>query len=182
MDVIEKVWDITIKSFQSFTDLWIFKTLISMVLAFIWGNFGIASSAFIVLIIIDLATKWLSLSYKCLLDNGTCQNDAGLYECIIKMPLAMSKGYIRSGEMKHRFAGKVILYMTVTMMAIQVDRMIGTVNQSVLFLNMVWFYLGATEAISILENLRDAGVASVDPLLTFIRNKVGSVLGGNKNN
>ena len=64
MDVIEKIWEIIVKAFQSFTDLWIFKTLISMVLAFVLGNFGIASSAFIMLIVVDLVTKWLSLSYK----------------------------------------------------------------------------------------------------------------------
>lgn len=182
MDVIEKVWAITMKSYQSFTDLWIFKTFISMVLAFILGNFGVASTSFIMLIVIDLLTKWLALSYKCLIDNGTCQDDAGLYECMIKMQDAAVKGYIKSGEMKHRFAGKVILYMFVTLMAIQVDRMLGAANQSVLFLNMAWFYFGATEGISILENLRDAGVSSIDPLLTFIRNKLGSVLGSNKNN
>ena len=153
-----------------------------MILAFLLGSFGVASSAFIMLIVIDLATKWLSLSYKCLIDNGTCQADAGLYECMIKMQDAMVKGYISSSEMKHRFAGKVILYMTVTIMAMQVDRMMGAANQSVLFLNMSLFYFAATEGMSILENLRDAGVSSVEPFLTFIRNKLGSVLGSNKNN
>lgn len=182
LDIIQKVWEIIVKSFQSFTDLWIFKTAISMILAFVLGNFGVASSSFIMLIIIDLATKWLALSYKCLIDNGTCQANAGLYECMIRMHDAAEKGYIRSGEMKHRFAGKIILYMVVTFMAIHVDNMIGAANQSVLFLNMAWFYFGATEAISILENLRDAGVSSIEPLLTFIRNKLGSVLGSNKNN
>lgn len=112
MDVMQKVWEFIIKSYQSFTDLWIFKVAISMGLTFIVGSFGIASS-FIVLIIIDLATKWLSLSYKCLIDSGTCEAKAGLYDCMIKMSVAMTKGYISSGEMNHRFVGKVILYMTV---------------------------------------------------------------------
>lgn len=40
-----------------------------MSLAFIVGNYGISSSSFIMLIIIDLATKWLLLRYKCLIDS-----------------------------------------------------------------------------------------------------------------
>jgi hypothetical protein len=43
------------------------------------------------------------------------------------------------------------------------------------FLKASWYYLAATEAISIVENLRDAGVQSLDPLLAFIRTKLGGL-------
>ena len=60
--------------------------------------------------------------------------------------------------MKHRFVGKIIVYIVLTFMAVNVDKVLFASGEVPLILKVVWVYLAATEAISVLENLRDAGV------------------------
>ncbi|MDF2572555.1 MAG: lyc 2 [Sporomusa sp.] len=57
--------------------------------------------------------------------------------------------------------------------AVHVDVMVGGEGG---FLKATWYYLAATVDISIVENLRDAaGVQSLDPLLAFIRTRLGGI-------
>lgn len=139
---------------------------------FFFGNHGTALLAFIVLILIDLFTKWLALAYKYLLDQGICREQAGLWQCVRSMKKAFANRYITSEMMKTKFAGKIILYMVLVAAVVQVDHMAGGEG---VFLRTAWYYLAATEALSIVENLRDAGVQSLTPLLTFIRAKMGGI-------
>lgn len=138
-------------------------------LAFATGSHGTALAAFVGLITIDLISKYLSLSAKRLNDLSL---PAGLWRCLIGIPAAFKDKYIKSELMKTKFAGKLILYMLLVAAAVQVDIMAGGEG---VFLKASWYYLAATEAISIVENLRDAGVQSLDPLLTFIRAKLGGL-------
>lgn len=138
-------------------------------LAFATGNHGTALLAFVILILIDLITKWLSLSSKRLNEKGL---PAGLWQCLIGLRAAFRDKYITSEMMKTKFAGKLILYMVLVAAAVHVDVMAGSDG---LFLKAAWYYLAGTEFISIAENLRDAGVQSLDPLLNFIRTKLGGL-------
>ncbi|MDU4960213.1 MAG: phage holin family protein [Sporomusaceae bacterium] len=138
-------------------------------LAFTTGGHGTALAAFVTLILIDLLTKYLSLSAKRLTDHSL---PAGLWRCFIGIYAAFKDGYIKSELMKTKFAGKLILYMILVAAASQVDAMSGSAG---VFVKASWYYLAATEAISIVENLRDAGVQSLDPLLAFIRSKLGGL-------
>jgi len=126
-------------------------------------------AAFGGLILFDLLTKYLSLSAQRLSDLG---QPSGLWQCLFGIYGAFKDGYIKSELMKTKFVGKLILYMVLVSAAIQVDTMAGGEG---VFLKASWYYLAATEAISIVENLRDAGVQSLDPLLAFIRTKLGGL-------
>lgn len=148
------------------------KTAGAFVCAFATSSHGTALGAFVVLILIDLVTKWIALSYRCLIDKGVGQEQAGLWQCFKNMTIAFRLKYITSEMMKTKFTGKIILYMTLVLTAIHVDDMAGGDG---VFLKATWYYLAATEAISIVENLRDAGVESLEPLLTFIRSKLGGL-------
>ena len=138
-------------------------------LAFATGSHGTALAAFVGLILIDLLTKYLSLSAQRLSDLG---QPSGLGQCLFGIYGAFKDGYIKSELMKTKFAGKLILYMVLVSAAIQVDVMARGED---LFLKAAWYYLAGTEFISIAENLRDAGVQSLDPLLAFIRTKLGGL-------
>jgi len=173
MDVLETVWGFLLRSANTLVDLWPVKVLISMVLAVGVSSYGPAVGAFVVLIFIDLMTRWVAISYQCLTDEG--KEDRCLWTCVLEVPGARAKGYIKSEAMKHRFGGKIILYFIIIIMAGSADKMIAP--GSVMLLNVAMFYLAATEMISILENLQAAGVENVDPLLTFIRGKMASILG-----
>ncbi|CQR71393.1 Holin family protein [Sporomusa ovata DSM 2662] len=138
-------------------------------LAFATGSHGTALMAFAILILIDLLTKYLSLSAQRLNDRNL---PSGLWQCLIGIYAAFKDGYIKSELMKTKFAGKIILYMVLVSAAIQVDVMARGED---LFLKAAWYYLAGTEFISIAENLRDAGVQSLDPLLVFIRTRLGGL-------
>lgn len=172
MEILDNVCKAAKGAAVSIVDVAPVKATAAGALAFACGNQGTALMAFIVLIMIDLSTKWMSLSYMCLVDQGVCQEQAGLWRCIKVMPHAFKKRYITSEMMKTKFAGKLILYMVLVVAAVHIDVMAGGNG---VFLKASWYYLAATEAISIIENLRDAGVQSLDPLLVFIRNKLGGM-------
>ncbi|CVK18373.1 hypothetical protein SPSPH_044430 [Sporomusa sphaeroides DSM 2875] len=50
-----------------------------------------------------------------------------------------------------------------------------------LLLKVAWVYLAATEAISVLENLRDAGIEQAASPLDFLRSRLGVMLERFKN-
>ncbi len=157
---------------HSLIDVALAKISLAGTLSFFFSSHGTALLAFIVLILIDLLTKWLALANKYLLDQGTCREQAGLWQCACSMKQAFASRYITSAMMKTKFAGKIILYMVLVAAVVQVDHMAGGDG---LFLRTAWYYLAATEALSIVENLRDAGVQSLTPLLAFIRSKLGGM-------
>jgi len=96
---------------QSLGDVALAKISVAGLFAVIFSGHGTALMAFVVLILIDLATKWLSLTYRYLLDRGVCQEQAGLWQCARNMGNAFNQKYITSEMMKTKFAGKLILYM-----------------------------------------------------------------------
>lgn len=170
--MITDIIDSLMKTMKSLLDLAPIKAILATVVAFTGSSHYPVITAFVALITIDLLTKWMALSYKHLVDHGVCSDNVGLFQCLLDVPGALHDGYISSGPMKTRFVGKIFLYMILVYAAMKVDTMAGGGG---VFLQGSWYYLAATEAISIVENLRDAGVQSLDPLLTFIRSKLGGL-------
>lgn len=171
-EIAEGVFKAAKGAAHSLIDVAVAKISLAGILTFFFSSHGTALMAFVVLILIDLATKWLALSYRYLLDQGVCQEQAGLWQCSRSMGNAFNHKYITSEMMKTKFAGKITLYMVLVAAVVQVDAMSGGEG---VFLKAAWYYLAATEAVSIIENLRDAGVQSLDPLLIFIRAKLGGL-------
>lgn len=157
------------KASQSFVDAWLFKAVMALTITGITSAHGSALLWFVVLVFIDLVTRWNAITYKYLQD---CQKDSDLLSCIISMPAAWKAGYINSSAMKHRFGGKIIFYIFITMMAVSADNMLQLAGETPLLLKLAWVYLAATEAISVLENLRDAGIERASVLLDFLRSRL----------
>lgn len=162
-----------IKAGQNLADAWLFKMVVALVVSSITSVHGSALIAFLMLVIMDLITRWIALSYTYLKD---CSRECGLFDCMINIPGAIRVGYINSDTMKHRFAGKIIVYIVLTFMAVNVDKVLFLSGESPLILKVVWGYLAATEAISVLENLRDAGVEQANGLLDFLRSRINILL------
>lgn len=168
-EIFENVLSAAKSAAISLLDVAPVKATAAGALAFATGNHGTALLAFVVLIFIDLLAKYLSLSAKRLQDLAL---PAGLWQCFVGIRAAFRDGYIKSELMKTKFAGKLLLYMLLVAAAVHVDQMSGGGG---IFLKAAWFYLAGTELISIMENLRDAGVQSLDPLLNFVRAKLGGM-------
>ena len=166
---IENLLKAIVKAGQSLADAWLFKMVVALVVSTVTSVHGSALIAFATLVFIDLLTRWIALCYTHLKDCGM-END--LLSCILDIPKAFKAGYINSNAMKHRFVGKIIVYIVLTIMAVKTDELLQLSGETALILKVTWVYLAATEAISVLENLRDAGVEQASGLLDFLRSRL----------
>ena len=126
--------------------------------------------AFVGLVIIDLITKWIALS-KEHLSKRKRKKPYTLWECIVNIPKARKAGYIKSEAMKHRFLGKIIVYLLVVLAGATVDHIMLTMEKPAWCVLLLVGYLSVTELVSILENLQDAGVESAGQLHDIIEKR-----------
>ena len=121
-------------------------------------------AAFAVLILLDLATKWLALA-KPITEGGT------LAEEIRMIPEAHRRGLISSDIMKTRFISKIMMYMLIVFASGVVDFMFKDMHMPAFFMTVCIGYLAATELLSVIENLNDAGVSALADLADVVRRK-----------
>jgi len=126
--------------------------------------------AFVGLIIIDLVTKWIALSKEYLTKRKRKKN-VTLWQCVVNIPAARSAGYIKSEAMKHRFLGKIIVYLLVVFAGALADNIMMTMGKPQWAVVLLVGYLSVTELISILENLQDAGVEEAGQLHDMLEKK-----------
>lgn len=126
--------------------------------------------AFVALIVVDLITKWIALSNEYLTKRKRKKNPS-LWQCVINIPAARKAGYIKSEAMKHRFLGKIIVYLLVVFAGATVDNIMMTMGNPAWAVVLLVGYLSITELISILENLQDAGVEEAGKLHDIIEKK-----------
>lgn len=159
---------------NSLTESFILKTLLSGAGAVAIWLIGIKHvqilGVFILLVFIDLFTKWAAIAYKMLIDEfGYDPEKIATWEKYRAIPVAFEKQLIASKYMRKGFVGKVMTYVAATMAAILFDEMSG---QKQFAVSLVWLYLGSSEFLSILENLRDGGNVSMGKFLDLIRTKI----------
>lgn len=159
---------------NSLTESFILKTLLSGAGAVAIWLIGIKHvqilGVFILLVFIDLFTKWAAIAYKMLVDEfGYDPEKIATWEKYRAIPVAFEKQLIASKYMRKGFIGKVMTYVAATIAAILFDEMSG---QRQFAVSLVWLYLGSSEFLSILENLRDGGNVSMGKFLDLIRTKI----------
>ena len=128
---------------------------------------------FILLVFIDLITKWSAISYQMLIDMGANQDNISASDKYIAIPAAWGKGLINSKHMRKPFVTKVLTYCLATAGAWCFDFMAGNYAFAV---NLVWLYLGSVEFLSILENMRDGGNSTISGLLELVQSKIDALL------
>ena len=128
---------------------------------------------FVVLVILDLITRWAAIGYQMLLDLGASPENISGYAKYIAIPAAWGKGLINSKHMRKPFVTKVLTYCLATAAAWCFDFMAGNYAFAV---NLVWLYLGSVEFLSILENMRDGGNTVVAGLLELVQAKIDGIL------
>lgn len=128
---------------------------------------------FIILVFLDLITKWSAIGYKMLIDMGASPENISGYSKYIAIPAAWGKGLISSKHMRKPFVTKVLTYCLATGGAWCFDFMAGNYAFAV---NLVWLYLGSVELLSILENMRDGGNTTISGLLELVQNKIDMLL------
>ena len=128
---------------------------------------------FIMLVFLDLLTKWSAIGYQMLIDMGAKPENIGGIDKYIAIPAAWGKGLISSKHMRKPFVTKVLTYCLATGGAWCFDFMAGNYAFAV---NLVWLYLGSVEFLSILENMRDGGNSTIAGLLELVQSKIDMLL------
>ncbi|WP_277248066.1 phage holin family protein [Phascolarctobacterium succinatutens] len=147
-----------------------YKSLIAALLAILLHKHSVLFLAFSALVFIDCFTRWMSLSYKRLQGMGQTPS---VMQIIGGIEAARAEGLISSEVMKHRFVGKVIVYILCVLAAVLVDLAMITLHQPVWAVPLVAGYLVITELLSICENLNDAGIEAVQGLVNIIKKRRG---------
>lgn len=128
---------------------------------------------FILLVFLDLLTKWATIGYQMLIDLGASPENISGSDKYLAIPAAWGKGLISSKHMRKPFVTKVLTYCLATAAAWCFDFMAG---QYAFAVNLVWLYLGSVEFLSILENMRDGGNSTVTGLLDIVHSKIDMIL------
>lgn len=148
---------------------WQAKVITAGLLAAMQFHFELLT-LFVLLIVIDLATKWVELSYN---NIKTEDYEPGIIDSIRAIPAAHRAGIISSRVMKTQFCGKIIVYVIVVMAGSIMDTMTVQVHSYGLVMPLCVSYLAASEILSIIENLDDTGVSAVHDLAALIKRKRG---------
>lgn len=128
---------------------------------------------FILLVFLDLFTKWAAIGYQMLIDLGANPENISGSDKYLAIPAAWGKGLISSKHMRKPFVTKVLTYCLATSAAWCFDYMAG---QYAFAVNITWLYLGSVEFLSILENMRDGGNTTIAGLLDLVKNKIDMIL------
>ena len=172
--------EIITQVFQKLQDAWIFKICVSCALTAAVQDHAQIFAAFCALVCADLATKFLSLSRKHLVDGG---NPAPtLWSTVHNIRAANRAGYIKSNLMRTRFVPKILTYFGVVAAAVLLDFILVKTHAPAFAATLVIGYLSLTEFISILENMQASGVEEAGALLELARKRSGIAAEKKQNN
>ena len=162
--------------FQRLQEGWGLKLSISCAVSLASEDHAQIFAAFVALVCLDLVTKWLSLSRKCLIDHGADQPT--FWQSLTGIRRARRLGYIRSEEMRKRFTHKILTYFGVVAAALMLDFMLIKTHAPAFAATVTIGYLALNEFVSILENMQQSGVEEAGAIVEIVRKK-GGIKGGN---
>lgn len=147
-----------------------YKSIAAAILAILLHKHAVLFIAFSALVFIDCFTRWMSLSYKRLQGMGQTPS---VMQIIGGIEAARAEGLISSEVMKHRFVGKIIVYILCVLAAVLVDVCMIALHQPPWAVPLVAGYLVVTELLSICENLNDAGIEAVGEIAALVKRRRG---------
>ena len=156
---------------QRLTEGWGAKVGLSVALTIAYEDHAQIFAAFVALVCLDLATKWLSLSRKHLVDTGVDQ--PSLWQAFWNVKKARRAGYIKSDIMRKRFVPKILTYFGVVSAALMLDFILVKTHAPAFAATLVIGYLSLTEFISILENMQSSGIDEAGALAEMARRRGG---------
>ena len=147
-----------------------YKSIAAAILAILLHKHAVLFIAFSALVFIDCFTRWMSLSYKRLQGMGQTPS---VMQIIGGIEAARAEGLISSEVMKHRFVGKLIVYILCVLAGVLVDVCMIALHQPPWAVPLVAGYLVVTELLSICENLNDAGIEAVGEIAALVKRRRG---------
>lgn len=148
---------------------WSYKTAMAAIMVVLLHRHAILFYAFSALVVLDCLTKWLAIAHDYLVKQG--KTAPTIFQSLIAIKAARSAGLISSEVMKHRFLGKICIYLLCVMAAASADVIMVELSKPAWAVSTIIGYLTATELLSIVENLNAAGVEAVKGLIDIVKKK-----------
>lgn len=148
---------------------WSYKTAMAAIMVVLLHKHAILFYAFSALVVLDCLTKWLAIAHDYLVKQG--KTEPTILQSLIAIKAARSAGLISSEVMKHRFLGKICIYLLCVMAAASADLIMVELSKPAWAVSTIISYLTATELLSIVENLNAAGVEAVKGWIDIVKKK-----------
>ena len=167
----------TSEAWRTLTESFVLKAILAVIAEVAIYMLGLKHvqvlGIFIILVFLDLITKWAAIGYQMLIDLGANPDNLSGSDKYLAIPAAWGKGLINSKHMRKPFVTKVLTYCLATGAAWCFDFMAGNYAFAV---NLTWLYLGSVEFLSIMENMRDGGNTTIAGLLELVQAKIDTIL------
>lgn len=131
------------------------------------GQHALLFLSFTALVAMDVFSRWLAISAGLLRKEG--QKEPTLLAMILAIPRAREKGLIESSIMRERGLSKILMYTLCVLAAAFADWLLSAGGSPSGMAFLVVSYLTSTEALSVIENLSEAGLTSMVKLLENLR-------------
>jgi len=146
------------------------KTLVASIIALVCQKHFALFFGFVALVILDCFTRWLAISHAHLIEQGL--ENPSLWQSLKGLARARAAGKISSETMRNQGLSKLLVYIICVATAALSDKMLAAVNSQNWMVSLMVGYLIVTEALSVVENLSDAGVCNMSKLAEKIKLKI----------
>lgn len=149
-------------------------SFLSLFLTFHQSDYAYVAQGIFWLLVLDIITKWFAISNQYLVSQGIQQEEITTIDKFRGWIPAFRAGKITTAHLGTGFLSKMIQYALLLTAAVMIDSAFGNTGV-VLGMKAITFTIGYTcysEFLSIVENMRDSGVAHMDKLMDLLSSNI----------
>ena len=147
------------------------KTALGAIIAALLYKHVIMFYCFVGLVFLDCFTRWLAISHEYLVANEKKEKPS-LWKSFCSISRARAAGMISSTIMRERGLSKIMVYIVAVFTSAISDKLLLSIGSQPWLVSLIIGYLTVTEALSVVENLSDAGVGSLGRIIDKIKSRI----------
>ena len=147
------------------------KTALGAIIAALLYKHVIMFYCFVGLVFLDCFTRWLAISHDYLVANEKKEKPS-LWKSFCSISRARAAGKISSTIMRERGLSKIMVYIVAVFTSAISDKLLLSIGSQPWLVSLIIGYLTVTEALSVVENLSDAGVGSLGRIIDQIKGRI----------
>ena len=147
------------------------KTALGAIIAALLYKHVIMFYCFVGLVFLDCFTRWLAISHDYLVANEKKEKPS-LWKSFCSISGARAAGKISSTIMRERGLSKIMVYIVAVFTSAISDKLLLSIGSQPWLVSLIIGYLTVTEALSVVENLSDAGVGSLGRIIDKIKSRI----------
>ena len=147
------------------------KTALGAIIAALLYKHVIMFYCFVGLVFLDCFTRWLAISHDYLVANEKKEKPS-LWKSFCSISRARAAGKISSTIMRERGLSKIMVYIVAVFTSAISDKLLLRIGSQPWLVSLIIGYLTVTEALSVVENLSDAGVGSLGRIIDKIKGRI----------